>query len=225
MIVYHGSYTEIKEIDLSLTTPRKDFGKGFYVTKFRKQAETWANRIGDEHNCKGVVTEFTFYENAFIDGIYKVLRFDDYSDDWLDFVVLNRKKDSLIPAHNYDIIEGPVADDRISTHITKYVNGKITREEFFKSLVYPEPTHQICFCTADSLLMLDCKPQIDINFAIEDISEAIVEQIMLDLQIEEEKATDIFYSSATFGQLADTNTKLYKKDWQKIYQMLKKELN
>ena len=33
MIVYHGSYTEIIEIDLSQTTPNKDFGRGFYVTK------------------------------------------------------------------------------------------------------------------------------------------------------------------------------------------------
>jgi hypothetical protein len=224
MIVYHGSYTEIKEIDLSLTTPRKDFGKGFYVTKFRRQAETWANRIGDEHNCKGVVTEFTFYENAFIDGIHKVLRFEDYTDEWLDFVTLNRRKDSLIPAHNYDIIEGPVADDKISSHITKYVNGQISREDFFSTLVHPEPTHQICFCTANSLLMLDYKPQIDINFAIESISEPIVEQLMLDLQIDETQATDIFYSSATFTQLANTETESYKKPWQEIYQMLKKEL-
>jgi len=34
MIVYHGSYTVIEEIDLSKSIPNKDFGKGFYVTKF-----------------------------------------------------------------------------------------------------------------------------------------------------------------------------------------------
>jgi len=39
MIVYHGSYTEIVEIDLSQATPNKDFGRGFYVTKIREQAE------------------------------------------------------------------------------------------------------------------------------------------------------------------------------------------
>jgi hypothetical protein len=69
----------------------------------------------------------------------------------LDFVVLNRRKDAPPLAHDYDIIEGPVADDRISENITKYVNGKISREKFFKMLWREEePTHQICFCTADS---------------------------------------------------------------------------
>ncbi|GHT03715.1 hypothetical protein AGMMS49525_09250 [Bacteroidia bacterium] len=225
MIVYHGSYTKIDKIDLLKCEAHKDFGRGFYVTKFREQAETWANRMGAKNRCSGVVTEFKFYESAFIDGEHKVLRFEGYTNEWLDFVVLNRRKDSSIPAHDYDIVEGPVADDKISNDITKYVQGKITREEFFKSLVHPESTHQICFCTADSLLMLDYKPLIDINFSIEDISEPIVENLILDLQIDEEKAADLFYSSSTFTQLADAETKLYEKTWQEIYQMLKNELN
>ncbi|GHV57988.1 hypothetical protein FACS1894182_08420 [Bacteroidia bacterium] len=124
MIVYHGSYTKINEIDLSMSAPRKDFGKGFYVTKFRSQAETWAKRIGADNNCEGVVSEFIFYENAFIDGTYRVLRFDKYDEKWLDFVTLNRRKDSPIPAHDYDIVEGPVADDRISENITRYIKGE-----------------------------------------------------------------------------------------------------
>ncbi|GHV67486.1 hypothetical protein FACS1894199_13070 [Bacteroidia bacterium] len=220
MIVYHGSYTKIDKIDLLQCGAHKDFGRGFYVTKFREQAEVWANRIGAKSRCPGVVTEFKFYESAFTDGEYKVLQFEGYTNEWLDFVVLNRRKDSSIPAHDYDIVEGPVADDKISNDITKYVQGKIIRKEFFNSLVHPEPTHQLCFCTADSLLMLDYKPQIDINFSIEDISEPLVEQLMLDLQIDEEKAADLFYSSATFTQLANPDTKLYEKEWQEIYQML-----
>ncbi|MDR1884425.1 MAG: DUF3990 domain-containing protein [Prevotella sp.] len=130
-----------------------------------------------------------------------------------------------IPAHAYDIIEEPVADDKISRHITLYVNRKISRKVFLESLVHSEPTHQICFCTADSLLMLEYKPQIDINFSIESISELLVEQLMLDLQIDEMEAPDIFYSSATSTQLADTDAKLYLKSWQEIYEMLKKELD
>ncbi|MDR3093497.1 MAG: DUF3990 domain-containing protein [Bacteroidales bacterium] len=224
MLVYHGSYTEIRDIDLSMTSPRKDFGKGFYVTKFRKQAEEWAERIGKKHGSKGVVTEFTFYENAFIDGVHKVLRFEGYTDEWLDFVVSNRRLDSPVPAHDYDIVEGPVADDKISRHITAYIDGDILKEDFFKSLVHPAPTHQICFCTSDSLLMIKRQEGIDIKYAISNIGEPLVEQLMLDRQIDEIKAADLFYTSATFTQLADTDTKLYEKDWQEIYQMLKKEL-
>ena len=90
MIVYHGSYTEIKKVDLAKCDPNKDFGRGFYVTKIKKQAEVWAEIKGDKNNISGVVTEFDFYETAFTNGLYKVLRFSDYSDEWLDFVVQNR---------------------------------------------------------------------------------------------------------------------------------------
>jgi len=47
---------------------------------------------------------------------------------------------------------------------------------------------------------------------------------MLDLNIDEEKATDLFYNSGTFGKLADESTGLYKKPWQEIYEILKIEL-
>jgi hypothetical protein len=226
MIVYHGSYTKIIEIDLSMTMPRKDFGKGFYVTKIREQAEKWAKRIGDDNNCEGVVTEFIFYENAFIDDVHKVLRFDDYTDEWLDFVVLNRRKDSPINAHDYDIVEGPVADDRISQNITKYVEGKISREKFFDMIRREEePTHQICFCSADSLLMLELTDKSsNINFDVSEISELIIEQLMINLNIDEEKATDVFYTSKTFSTLSDKDTDLYTKPWTEIYEMLKQEL-
>lgn len=225
MIVYHGSYTEITEIDLSKCEPNKDFGRGFYVTKIKEQAETWAVRIGRKYQNKGVVTKFNFYESAFVNGTYKVLRFDKYDENWLDFVTLNRRFDSPIPAHDYDIVEGPVADDKISRNINNYIAGKISREKFLKMLTREEPTHQICFCTADSLLMLEYieNPK-DIEYEVSEISEPIIEQLILDFEISPEKATDLFYSSNTLARLADENTKLYKKTWQEVYELLKQEL-
>jgi len=38
MILYHGSYKEIREIDLTKAEKGKDFGKGFYTTKNSKNA-------------------------------------------------------------------------------------------------------------------------------------------------------------------------------------------
>ena len=225
MIVYHGSYTKINEIDLSKSVPRKDFGKGFYVTKFYPQAEIWANRIGAENNCEGVVTEFVFYENAFIDGTYRVLRFDRYDEKWLDFVTLNRRKDSPIPAHDYDIVEGPVADDRISENITRYIKGKIPKDKFLTMLSREEPTHQICFCTVDSLLMLEIKDNSnDIDYEVSEIGGEIIKQLIFDFNFDEEKSADLFFTSETFRKLSNTATKLYKKDWTEIYKLLKQEL-
>ena len=44
MILYHGSNVAIEEIDLSLCKPYKDFGKGFYLTDIRSQADDMASR-------------------------------------------------------------------------------------------------------------------------------------------------------------------------------------
>ena len=225
MIVYHGSYTKITKIDLSKCEPRKDFGKGFYVTNILKQAEIWAGRIGKKHNQKGVVTEFIFYENAFVDGVHNVLRFNKYDEKWLDFVTLNRRLDSPIPAHDYDIVEDPIADDRISQEIDNYIMGKISREKFLNMLRREETTHQICFCTANSLLMLELKDKnSEIDYEISEIGEQLLKKLVIEQQIDEEQAADLFYSSTTFGKLADASTEFYKKSWQEIYEMLKTEL-
>jgi hypothetical protein len=64
MIVYHGSYIEVTKIDLTKCAPHKDFGRGFYVTKIKEQAETWAKLIGKNRNCKGVVYEYNRIRQA-----------------------------------------------------------------------------------------------------------------------------------------------------------------
>ena len=226
MKVYHGSYTAISLIDLSKCEKHKDFGQGFYVTRFRKQAEEWAEKIGQKNDTQGVVTEFDFFESAFTSWNYKVLRFEDYSDEWLDFVVLNRNPKNENPAHDYDIVEGPVADDKIQRRLDKYLKGKIPRNIFLEELQHHEETHQICFCTQRALMMLENETDtsIDYLFNIEDIGEIIIESLMLDYSIDEEKATDIFFSSQTFTQLSNETNKLFKKSWQEIYELLKVEL-
>jgi hypothetical protein len=176
MIVYHGSFLEIEEVDLSKCEPHKDFGQGFYVTKNKKHAETWAERIGGKHDTKGVVTEFKFHESAFSSDKYKVLRFIDYSNDWLDFVVNNRNDESPIPTHDYDIVEGHVANDRVQRRIDDYLAGIISREEFLKELRYHEPTHQICLCTVKSQQMLEKTTRREL-IIIENILEKVINTI------------------------------------------------
>ena len=225
MQVFHGSYMEIEAVDLSKCQANKDFGKGFYVTKFRKQAEEWAEIIGRVHNSVGVVTEFLFYERAFTEENLKTLRFGAYNDEWFDFVILNRNLETPELQHDYDIIEGPVADDKVQRRINRYLEGEISREKFFEDLTkYPEPSHQICFCTVNSLRMLK-KTNNKAIIKIEDISELIVEKLVSDFGFDEETATDKFFSSDTFSKLADIETKLSEKDWTEIYELLKQELN
>jgi len=92
--VYHGRYTKIDEIDLAKGELNRDFGQGFYVTNIFEQAEFWAKRKGKRQKNNGEITEFTFLESAFTSNYLKTLRFKDYSEEWLDFVVKNRQNDT-----------------------------------------------------------------------------------------------------------------------------------
>ncbi|MDL2228432.1 DUF3990 domain-containing protein [Bacteroidales bacterium OttesenSCG-928-K03] len=225
MRVYHGSYKEIIEIDLSQCEIGKDFGQGFYVTNIKEQAQFWAKRKGLDNGTNGYVTEFDFNENAFLHFDLKVLRFAEYNENWLDFVAENRNVTLQHPVHDYDIVEGPVADDKIATRIKKYLRGGISKEQFLEELKFIKHTHQICFCTGRSLQMLDYVGKTkNIEYQISEMGEPLIEQLIIDFNIDEETASDKFYSSNTFGKLADPSTELYKKSWQEIYEMLKLEL-
>jgi hypothetical protein len=114
MKVYHGSYTRIDKIDLSKSMPNKDFGRGFYVTKIRRHAESWADVIGNKNDTEGFVTEFEYIDGDFAESICKIKRFDTYNDEWLEFVVQNRNRANKTPVHDYDIVEGPVVWAEIS---------------------------------------------------------------------------------------------------------------
>jgi len=219
MILYHGSYTEINTIDLKKSKPYKDFGKAFYLTKYYEQAEIWANRLGKEYKKDGVITEFEFDEYAYEDDSLKILKFDEYDEQWLDFIVFNRSKRN--PTHDYDIVEGPVANDDVTQRIETYLEGKITKEEFLDELTYHKPTHQIAFCTLESLQMLE---KVKKNKFINDIDDAITQSLVTEYDITEQKAIDLYFQSKTYSRLIDESTELYKKSWQEIYELLKAEL-
>jgi len=222
MKVYHGSYIVIEDIDLSKSIPNKDFGKGFYVTKYRHHAESWAKVIGRKHKTEGFVTEFVFYDTEFAEQLCKVKRFDGYNEEWLDFVIENRNP--LGEKHDYDIVEGPVANDKVQNRISLYLDGAITKADFLEELKWHEDTHQICFCTLKSLLTLQQADRKQISL-LSRIGEPIVEKLVTDFNLDEQTATDKFFSSNTFLKLSDIETKFYEKDWNEIYKILVSELN
>jgi hypothetical protein len=223
MIVYHGSYIEIKQIDLSKCEPYRDFGQGFYVTKIRQHAENWAKRKSRfKHN--GFVSEYEFYYSELLTRNCKIRQFENYNEEWLDFVVLNRNDKNPTPVHDYDIVEGPVADDKVQNRIIDYLNGEVTKTGFLEELKWHEETHQICFCTVASLQFLKQMDSAKIVSKFLHIGEPIVEKLVLDFDFDEKTATDKFFSSNTFSKLADTSNQLYEKKWTEIYKLLWNEL-
>jgi hypothetical protein len=224
MKVYHGSYTEIDVIDLAKCEAGRDFGQGFYVTNIRSQAEYWATRKGRKNSTAGVVTEFDFNENISRIMKMKQLHFSGYNEKWLDFVVLNRANHTEHQAHDYDVIEGPVADDDIATRIYDYLRGEVSKEQFLIELTHKAHTHQICLCTVQSLQTLThFRGKSDV--AIMHIDSDITQALIADFGMPEIQAINVYYTSNTYAQSADESTEFYKKPWQEIYKMLKKELN
>jgi len=222
MLVYHGGSAPIIEIDLQKCRPYTDFGRGFYVTKFKVHAENWAKRF-KKQNKDGFVTAFNYIESQFTDYISKKKKFDGYTNEWLDFIVNNRNEEAVEQTHGYDIVEGPVANDKIQNRLHNYLRGEITKEAFLKELEYHEETHQICFCTLASFQALK-RIENDLTVFVEKISEDILNNLVNEKGIDANTASDLFYSSKIFLAIADSSGNSYKQNWQDVYKILRDEL-
>ncbi|MCI9136000.1 MAG: DUF3990 domain-containing protein [Lachnospiraceae bacterium] len=149
LVVYHGSCHDFDKIDLSKSHNRRDFGKGFYTTILKSQSKEWAYRLSLREKKKPYfVYEYLFTENTSL----KVKRFDSLSKDWLKFIKENRIKGGL--QHDYDIVIGPVADDRTMETIQLYIADILTDEEAVARLKYSKANNQISFHTKKSLKYL-----------------------------------------------------------------------
>jgi len=56
------------------------------------------------------------------------------------------------------------------------------------------------------------------------ISKPIIEKLILDFNFDEEKATNLFFSSDAYVKLSNIETKFYEKDWTETYKLLLGEL-
>ena len=136
--VYHGSYAPIKEPRIIPGRYTKDFGPGFYCTRFREQAARWARR-----NDTPVVSKYTV---GLTTGL-KILEFERMTEGWLDFIANCR---AGVP-HSYDVVIGPMADDQVYDHVEDFLAGRITRVQFWTLVRFRYPTDQIVFCTEAGL--------------------------------------------------------------------------
>jgi len=224
MQVLHGSNVRVEIIELTKSGDFKDFGKGFYVTSIRKHAHQRAMQIAKENGGKAIVTEFKYYE-LYPERVGLSVKRFGFSKEWVEFVIMNRDREIAQPAHNYDIVEGPIANDRITRQIQKYIQGKISIDSLIEKLTYGESTHQICFFTVDSLYALEIVENKDFQFAVEDITDFIISSIIEDYEMQTSSAIKAFFSTNLYGQLSNADTLLWQKPWQEIYEMFKEEFN
>lgn len=153
MKLFHGSNVEIESIDLARGRRGKDFGKGFYANPDYMQAvEFCSSVIRREGVGIPTVTSFDFDESAL--NILNVMRFDGYSKEWAEFILLNRNNTSDVPAHDYDIVVGPIADDGVGTQIRRLSRGFITFDAFLEELKYSKVSIQYFFGTEEAIKYL-----------------------------------------------------------------------
>lgn len=145
MDLFHGSNVVVDQPKIITDGYYKDFGYGFYCTNLERQAKRWA--LVKQHGH--VVNVYDYLENKSLN----TLVFDEMTDEWLDFVVACRQGIK----HDYDMVEGPMADDTIWNYVDDFTRGEISRTAFWELVKFKYPTHQIVFCSEKALKQLHFK--------------------------------------------------------------------
>lgn len=141
MELYHASGEIVEFPEIRKGKYGKDFSWGFYCTKDPEQAKRWARR----NRKMPTLNIYSFV----INNDLRILRFPEMTDEWLDFISSCRSG----AIHDYDIVEGPMADDTVWNYVNDFLAGDISRTAFWELARFKYPTHQISFHT---LKALDC---------------------------------------------------------------------
>lgn len=148
MILYHGSYIAIPTPDLEHSRDAVDFGKGFYLTPIEEQAKKWCAKHSRRWE-EMVVSKYDFADEHLTE--LKVLRFDSYSEEWLDFIVSCRAgKDSS----TWDVVIGGVANDKVFDTLELFFDGLATKAQTIDRLRFEEPNLQVCLRTPAAIAAL-----------------------------------------------------------------------
>ena len=151
--LYHGSNVVIDEIDLSCSKRGKDFGRGFYLNPDEEQAMQMAVRT-TQRMMEGmpIVNVYLFDESA-LENVspLSVKLFPEYSMEWAEFVLMNRKNLGDTPVHPYDIVVGPIADDTVGLQMRRFLQGYISIERMIEELRFHESAIQYFFGTKKAI--------------------------------------------------------------------------
>lgn len=149
MKIYHGSIEKIEKPEIRISKHRTlDYGYGFYTTTSYSQSRDWVKRRMDNANVqKGFVNIYNFDEKAL--KYLKCLIFDSPTEKWVDFVMSNRTQKGF--EHEYDIVYGPVANDRVYASFALYEGGLIDKQTLISELKTYKLIDQYLFHTEKAL--------------------------------------------------------------------------
>lgn len=215
MEVYHGSPETIEHPEVERGRSGLDFGKGFYLTVYRRQAEDWALK---KLRNKATSAVLNIYQLDFDAATreYRYIKFESYNREWLHFVVSCRNGEDTWKA--YDMVEGGVADDRVIDTVNLYSQSFISEEEALRRLSMYSPNNQICIISQEIIdKHLHFSKAVAIakdNDTLQSITVwnkigHVVVLLAERLHISPNEALRVFYESEVCKQLHDPQTNLY----------------
>lgn len=136
MNLYHGSNMAVEQPKVINSGRALDFGIGFYTTSSYEQAERWSRLKAKRIGGNPTVTTYDF--NPDVLNLLSVLEFDKADESWLTFVTSMRRGQFV--DNSYDVIIGPVANDKTMPVITLYFAGAYSVQEAVKRLL-PQKLH------------------------------------------------------------------------------------
>jgi hypothetical protein len=134
-------------VSLGSSKDKRDFGKGFYMTTLKSQAEEWAEALAFRKKRDGLFLYELELNNV---EHLSIKNFDGLSKEWLDFIKENRIKGGI--QHTFDVVTGPVANDKTMETIGYYLSGIYSVAETLSRLEYMKPNDQVSIHTEKALL-------------------------------------------------------------------------
>ena len=99
-----------------------------------------------------MVSTFLFDDSVILSNELNIKIFNDYSEEWARFILMNRDKSELQPSHNFDIVYGSIADDGVTFQLRRFWGGVISIEKLIEELKYAKRiTFQYYFGTENAL--------------------------------------------------------------------------
>ena len=144
MLVFHGSNVEVRKPSLRKSRKKTDFGRGFYTTTQKEQAEHWTSiKIDRAKTGRRIVSVFEVDDSLLTNPELNIREFHGPDEAWLNFVVDSRKG----VEHNYDLVFGPVANDKVFTVVNLYESGVLDAPAAISELKAYNTYDQLSFHT------------------------------------------------------------------------------
>lgn len=150
MILYHGSLEIVRIPQIIQPTRTLDYGAGFYTTTSYEQAEQWVKRRMSPTFNTGYINIYEWDNNEIPE--ISILWFKEATEQWVDFVMSNRTMKDF--QHDYDMVYGPVANDKVYAAFALYESNLLDKEGLIKELKTYKLVDQMLFHTEKSLKYL-----------------------------------------------------------------------